>query len=106
MDVNLDQVEVRDNAAAQQYEAHAAGHTAIIEYERAGDRITLIHTEVPRELEGHGLAARMAKFALDDARAQGLTVIPSCPYIQSYIRRHQEYADLVPPERREKLLRG
>ncbi len=105
MDVNLDQVEVKDNPAAHQYEAHVGGHMAFIEYERDGDRITLIHTEVPRELEGRGLAGKMAQFALDDARAQGLTVIPSCPYIQGYIRRHQEYADLVPAERRAKLLR-
>lgn len=106
MDVNLDQVEVKDNAVAHKYEAHVGEHTAFIEYEREGDRITLISTEVPHELEGRGLAGKMAKVALDDARAHHLAVIPICSYIQTYIRRHQEYADLVPAEQREELLRG
>lgn len=106
IEVNLDDVTVRDNEAEERYEAGVKGHLAFIAYERAGDTITLIHTEVPKELEGHGIAGKLAQTALEDARARGLTVVPLCPYVQSYIRRHQEYLPLVDAKHRERLRRG
>jgi len=60
-----------------------------------GPNITFTHTEVPEELEGQGIASQLARFALEDARACGLAVIPLCPFINAYIRRHQEYLPLV-----------
>ena len=44
-----------------------------------------------------GVASHLAQVALDDARAQGLRVIPRCPFVADYIARHPEYADLVEP---------
>jgi predicted GNAT family acetyltransferase len=96
-------LEVRDNAARGRYEVEVAGRVAVLEYERDADRITLIHTAVPAPLEGHGVAAQLARAALDDARARRLAVIPRCPYVAAYIRRHLEYLDLV-PERARRLL--
>ena len=104
MNGNLDDVIVANNETAQRYEARVEGQLAVITYQRLGDRIVFIHTEVPEDLEGHGIAGKMAQFALDDARAQGLAVIPRCPFVASYIRRHAEYADLVPPDERARLL--
>jgi len=57
---------------------------------------------VPRELEGRGLAGKMAKVALEDARARRLLVIPRCPFVAGYMRRHPEYLDLVPLDYRER----
>jgi predicted GNAT family acetyltransferase len=105
MNVDLDHIAVQDHAAAHRYEVVVGDELAIIEYALAGDRITLIHTEVPAALEGHGIAAKLARAALDDAQARHLAVIPRCPYVASYIRRHQEYTDLVPPEYRGGVLR-
>jgi uncharacterized protein len=49
--------------------------------------------------EGLGLGGRLARTALDNARARGLTVMPFCPFIAAYIERHiDEYGDLVAPE--------
>ena len=59
-------------------------------------RITFLHTEIEPEYEGSGLGSRLAAAVLDDARARGLSVVPICPFISSWIRRHPEYADLVP----------
>jgi predicted GNAT family acetyltransferase len=100
MNANLDDVTVANNETAQRYEARVAGQLAVITYQQLGDRIAFIHTEVPEALEGHGIAGKMAQFALDDARAQGLAVIPLCPFVAGYICRHLEYADLVPPDDR------
>ena len=104
MNGNLDDVTVGNNETAQRYEARVAGQLAVITYQQLGDRIVFIHTEVPEALEGHGIAGKMAQFALEDARAQGLAVIPQCPFVAGYIRRHLEYADLVPPDDRARLV--
>jgi predicted GNAT family acetyltransferase len=97
---------VNDNEAEERYEAEIDGQLAVIEYERAGDRIIFLHTEVPAALEGHGIAAKMARVALEDARARQLAVIPLCPYVASYIRRHPEYKTLVPQEYQGRVAEG
>jgi len=66
-----------------------------IDYRLHGDVIRLVHTEVPEAFSGRGHASTLARSALDDARARGLTVRPDCPYVASYIEKHPEYADLV-----------
>jgi predicted GNAT family acetyltransferase len=104
MNGNLDDVTVANNETAQRYEARVAGQLAVITYQQLGDRIVFMHTEVPEALEGHGIAGKMARFALDDARARRLMVIPQCPFVAGYIRRHPEYADLVPPGDRARFL--
>ena len=104
MNGNLDDVTVANNETAQRYEARVDGQLAVITYQRLAGRIVFIHTEVPGALEGHGIAGKMAQFALEDARARHLAVIPRCAFVASYIRRHPEYADLVPPGDRARLL--
>ena len=105
MNRELAGMEVVDNKAAQRYEAEVSGELAVVEYQLTGDRIIFTHTEVPRPLEGHGVAAKLAQTALDDARARHLTVVPRCPYIASYIKRHQQYLDIVAPESRASVRR-
>ncbi len=68
--------------------------------------IVFTHTEVPEALEGHGIAAKLAHTALEHARAQRLTVVPLCPFVASYIRRHAEYQGLVHPDYRAQVLKG
>jgi predicted GNAT family acetyltransferase len=86
---------VTNNATASQFEIRAEAGVARLKYSRHGDTLDLAHTAVPEPLEGQGYGAALAKAALDYARAQGLTVIPTCPFVRTYLRRHTEYADLV-----------
>jgi predicted GNAT family acetyltransferase len=97
------QIEVTNNAAEEQYQARIDGHLALIQYEMRGDTIVYLHTEVPPELEGRGIASALAKAALEDAQARGLTVIPLCPFVSTYLRRHHEYLPLVDPPYRARL---
>jgi predicted GNAT family acetyltransferase len=87
--------QVTDNRAAHRYEVQTPAGPALIAYHRRDGVIDLLHTEVPPAAEGKGIAGALARYALEDARASGLRVIPSCPYVAAYIRRHPEYADLV-----------
>jgi predicted GNAT family acetyltransferase len=58
--------------------------------------LALIHTEVEERFEGRGLGGRLARFALDHARERGLAVLPFCPFVNEWIKRHPDYVDLVP----------
>jgi predicted GNAT family acetyltransferase len=80
------------------YELSVAGRpAAFLNYKLTQSAVNLVHTEVLPEHEGKGLGARLAKFALDDARAQGRKVQPSCSFVAGYIQRHAEYKDLLAP---------
>jgi predicted GNAT family acetyltransferase len=70
------------------------------EYRRRPGVITFLHTEIDPAHEGEGLGTLLVKAALDTARAEGLAVLPYCPFFRGFIDRHREYLDLVPVERR------
>jgi predicted GNAT family acetyltransferase/glutaredoxin len=91
-----DGAEVIDVPAAHRYELILDGQRiGLLAYRRRDDRVALTHTEVSPECEGRGFGSRLAAAALDDARRQGLVVVPLCPFITHYIERHPEYRDLV-----------
>jgi predicted GNAT family acetyltransferase len=93
----LDGLAIVDNEADRRYEARLDGTPAgLIDYIPQDGWVIFDHTEVFPEFEGKGVGTRLAKAALDDARARGLFVNPQCPFVTSYIKRHREqYRDLV-----------
>ena len=103
MNVDLDNVIVENNEAAQRFEAKVDTYLALMYYRRAGEAIVFTHTEVPEALEGHGIANKLAKTALEQARAERLAVVPLCPFVASYIRRHPEYREFVDPDYRAQV---
>jgi len=88
-------LEIIDNVEAKRFQTTVDGHTAVVTYHREGDIITYEHTVVPEQLKGGGVGSALAKYVLDYARAEGLQVVPNCPFIAAYIRRHMEYDDLI-----------
>ncbi|MDQ6635258.1 MAG: N-acetyltransferase [Gemmatimonadota bacterium] len=93
------------DAMAGKFEIRTDTGAAVLTYERRGDTLDLMHTRVPGALEGQGYGGALAKAALDYARANGLKVIPTCPFVSVYLRRHKEYADLVQGAERLALAR-
>jgi uncharacterized protein len=92
---------VTDDEAKSRYQMTVAGELAgLLTYKRGDQVISLIHTEVEPPFQGKGLATHLARFSLDDARKRGLAVLPFCPYVNSWIKKHPDYADLVPADRR------
>jgi predicted GNAT family acetyltransferase len=80
----------------QRYELHLGER--VVGYATAVPRENLIvlpHVEVEPEFEGQGLGSKLVKGVLDDVRARGLRVVPICPFVGAYLRRHPEYADLA-----------
>ena len=98
MDIAIDDLNVEHNEEARRFEIRYGDDMARLEYRLGGSTIVYTHTVVPPALEGHGIAGRLAKEALDYARDRDLSVVPLCPYVAGYIRKHPEYGDLVAPE--------
>ena len=87
---------VRDNTATHRYELLLDGElVGDLLYRTRDEVVTLIHTEVAPRLEGQGLGEQLVAGALDDIRERGLQIVPLCPFVAAYIRRHPEYDDLV-----------
>lgn len=86
---------VIDNIEQRRFELDVEGHTSFIEYRRHGKVITMTHAEVPPVLNGRGIGSALAKGALDLVRSRQETVVPSCPFIASYIKRHTEYQSIL-----------
>ena len=100
-------VAVRDNMPEARYEALVDGELAgISQYDPRDGAVTFTHTVVLPDWEGKGVGSRLVRGALDDVRARGLAVVPACPYVAVWIRRHPEYADLVPEAERHRLERA
>jgi len=84
------------NESNHRFEVHLSdGELAQLAYLRKDGSLDLAHTEVPRQWEGRGIAAELTRTALEYAREFRLSVIPSCAYVQAYLRRHSEYQTLV-----------
>jgi uncharacterized protein len=89
--------EVVDVPEASRYELRLDGHLiGLAAYRRRDGRIAFTHTEIDESCEGQGCGSRLAEAVLQDARRQGLDVVPLCPFIAHYIERHPEYEQLVP----------
>ena len=93
---DVDAVTVANAPERRRYELRLEGAViGFATYRLVGRRVVFIHTEVDDAYSGQGLAARLAKFALDDVRAAGKRIVPVCPYIADYLRTHHEYDDIV-----------
>jgi predicted GNAT family acetyltransferase len=79
------------------FEAVVDGHTCVADYLRRGTQAIFHHTEVAPALQGRGIAAQLVAAGLAWARAEGLQVVPSCSYVQAYLRRHPADQDLLAP---------
>jgi len=86
---------VIDNKTRNRFELEVEGHLAAAFYKLDGNVITLIHTEVPPELGGKGVGARLVQGALDQVRAAGIKVVAQCPFVKAWIGKNPEYKDLL-----------
>jgi predicted GNAT family acetyltransferase len=91
------QVTVTDNREESRFEVRVDGTLAgFAGYETNPGTVIFTHTEVFEEYQGQGLAGQLARTALGTVREAGDKIVPLCPYIRSYVRKHApEYDDLL-----------
>lgn len=95
--------DIRDNRDARRYELDVDGLTATVAYNLNGPHLMITETLVPTALEGRGIASRMARHIIDDARKRDLLILPVCTFFAAYFQKHQDQADVVHPDYRKAL---
>lgn len=87
------------NGDANRFELHIDGHMAVIEYSMKGNVFVLLHTEVDKALEGRGIAAILTEKTFHHLESIGAKIIPLCPYIVGYLKKHPEWMRIVEQSR-------
>lgn len=89
---------VVNNPQQHRFELTTDGKLSVVEYQqRGGDTLALTHTEVHPDLEGHGVGSKLVAGVFDYVRANGLDIIPLCPFVSAYLHRHPADLDVVRP---------
>jgi predicted GNAT family acetyltransferase len=96
-------VTVTDNTEKSRFEVNLEGHTAFAEYHLKPGQIVLPHTVVPPAFEGMGVASALARHAFGYAREKGLKVVPTCPFMAGWVKKHPEAQDIVDDSCRAEL---
>ena len=89
-------IAVEHDPALSRFVARLEGQEAVLKYRLQGPVMDVYHTYVPPVFRGRSIAERLCRTAFEHAKAHGLTVIPSCPYVaETYLKRHPEYEPLT-----------
>ncbi|MFH8449616.1 GNAT family N-acetyltransferase [Streptomyces fungicidicus] len=84
--------------ADRRYEILVDGRRAgLTAYRDLGVQRVFFHTEVDEAFAGQGLGPRLVQQALTDVRASGMRIVPVCPYVAKFLKRHDEFADITDP---------
>jgi hypothetical protein len=86
---------IEHDAAAGQFTATVDGQVCLLQYRLKSGVMKVVHTEVPPDLAGHGIAGDLMRAALELALRNGWRVFPACSYAVAFLERHPEYADLL-----------
>ncbi|MFN3837956.1 MAG: GNAT family N-acetyltransferase [Brevundimonas sp.] len=89
--------DIHDNAELKRYELPVDGEVAVVTYNLSPPNLMITETLVPERLEGQGIASRLARHVLADAKARDLLVLPVCPFFSAYLQKHPEHAEAVHP---------
>lgn len=84
-----------NNEDDNRFEFNISGAVAFINYLKKDDVYYLIHTEVPEALQGRGIAAALVEDTFKNLEAGRFKMMPYCPYVQSYLKRHSGWERLV-----------
>ena len=91
-----EEVEREDGPSKGRYRLVIEGAEAEMTYSWAGKaRMIIDHTEVPAALRGRKVGERLVRQAIEDARRDGVVIIPLCPFAKAQIDRHPEWQDVV-----------
>lgn len=88
-------IEIRHDVAGRRFSAQVDGADCELDYVVESGVLTILHTGVPPEVGGRGIAAALTGAVATYARAERLKVNPACSYASVYFRRHPEFSDLL-----------
>jgi len=89
-------MDIQHDAAMHRFEVLIDGGHCVLDYTLAHGTMTIVHTGVPTQLGGRGIAAELVRAALAEARVRGWKVVPACSYAEAFMHKHAgEYGDLL-----------
>ncbi len=89
-------IDVHEDSGGSRYVALEDGReVGLLTFARRRDVFELIHTVTDPDERGHGVASALVGRAFDDARERGERVRIICPFVESWLQRHPEQADIV-----------
>jgi len=89
-------IEVRENPGQNRFERPLGGDAVAAAYYRDADgKLVFIHTEVPSEFAGQGIATELARGTFDLLRESGRKAVLTCPFMVRFANAHPEYADVI-----------
>ncbi|MGB3625330.1 MAG: GNAT family N-acetyltransferase [Henriciella sp.] len=89
-------IEREEGPSGGRYFVRIDGHEAEMTYSKAGQtRIIIDHTGVPQALSGRGIGQALVERGVMDARKEGKTIIPLCPYAKAQIEKHPDWQDVL-----------
>jgi predicted GNAT family acetyltransferase len=91
----MDQPSVHDNRQLNRFELPQDGQVVFADYHRQPGRLVITYVEAPPALRGSGAAGKLMQGMLEQARAEGVKVLPLCGYARAWIQRHPEFRDLA-----------
>lgn len=89
------EIELIDNTDKSRFEVEIEDKMAIMDYKKKDNKLYILHTEVPKEFEGKGIASAMVKKVLNLIKEKDMKLVSLCPFVSGYIKRHPEYKSLV-----------
>ena len=94
--MNYNEQKLKVNDASHRLELEIEGSIAFIEYKLSRNTtLFLIHTEVPPALKGKGAASTIVQKAFQYAKDNNYKIVPICPFVQSYLKQHEEWNDII-----------
>ena len=94
-----EQLEItRDNHethGAYRAKVDGADRPAELTWQARGEARVADHTFTPPAARGKGIAMQLVEAMVADAKAEGFTIVPQCPYVEAAFRRHPEWADVL-----------
>jgi predicted GNAT family acetyltransferase len=88
-------LQVHDDSAGERFVVQSEGRIAQLLYQKEPGRLVLVHTEVPEELGGRGIAGQLVRAAVASAASERRTVVPWCPYARRWLQDHKDVAGSV-----------
>ena len=88
-------MDVIENTGENRFELTLDGGTALVAYRRDGERLVLVHTEVPEQFAGQGVGSKLAKGVFELLRTSGRKAVVRCEFLKGWIAKHPDYNDVV-----------
>lgn len=89
-------MDIKNDIAQSRFVTRVAGGEAKIEYRRGSDGIyDLLHTYVPREAEGQGVAGELVEFAIETAKRENVKLVATCKYVAKWFEKHPDQKGIL-----------